>query len=187
MAKQEQPPLSEKERQARAKKKADSFWNIFLPTKDGKVKSTLIVNSFCFSVLCLAVYIVCYLLLIDVLHEVFAAHTPVWLNNLIGSVFPALIGTAACCSFHFLFREKKIIPAAYTWQLLYAIGAILYILIGLPQETRAFAVNLLVMVVPAPLISGCALSAFLYLRHRKKMPQGPVEELPPWKRRKTAS
>ena len=40
---------------ARAQK-ADSFWNAFRLTENGHVKSTLLLNSFCLSILFLAVY-----------------------------------------------------------------------------------------------------------------------------------
>lgn len=183
MSKQQAPTPTQSEVEARRKKRADSFWNIFLPTKDGKVKSTLIVNSFCFSILCLGIYILAYLLLIDALHGALA-EAPVWLSNLASSLLPGLLGTAVCCAFHFLFREKKIVPAAYAWQLVYAVGAILWLLISLPAGDRAFAANLMLMVVPVPLLSGCALSAYLYVQHKKKLPAEPAEEPPPWKQKK---
>lgn len=184
MAKQQNRPLTEAEQRDKWKKRGDAFWNIFLPTKDGRIKSTMIVNSFCLSILFLAVYICAYLLMLDGLDGLMAGKLPVWLINIIESVLPALTGSMLCCVLHFVFKEKKLVPAAYTWLFLYMIGAVIYILAGLPKEDRVFAFQLMLMIVPASLITGCGLSAYLYLRHQKLTPPpGPPEERKPWQPR----
>lgn len=181
MAKQAAPEQTVDVKKARA----DAFWGIFLPVKDGKVKSTILVNSFCFSILCLAVYIAAYLLLLDVLDEALAGRMHVVLINIIESLVPAIAGTLVCCAFHFLFKEKKIVPAAYTWLLAYAVAGMIAILWGLEPSVRATALQLMMLCVPAPLLTGCSLAAYLYLRSLKKAAaHPPLEELPPWKRKK---
>lgn len=171
------------------KRRADAFWNIFLPTENGKLKSTLIVNSFCYSIFCLAVYIGAYLLLLDPLDQAFAPHLPVWLTSCLESILPALCGTAVCCAFQFVFKQKKLIPAAYAWLVCYAIAGTIAILAGLDPETRKTAAHLMALVIPAPLITGCLAIAFLYKKQRSKQPKPgvPYEELPAWKRKKVKS
>lgn len=185
MARNSQMSQTELERREKWKKRGDSFWNIFLFTKDGRIKSTLVIYSFCLSILFLVIYILAYLLLLDGLDSLLAGKMPTWLVNLLESVIPALIGSMLCCLPHFALKEKKLIPLAYTWLLLYAVGAVIYILAGLPAEDRWIAMGLILLVVPSTLILGGGLSAFLYLRHRRSLPDAPPpEELPPWKQRR---
>lgn len=169
----------------RRKKRADSFWGIFMPVKDGKIKSTLVVNSFSFSILCLAIYVALYIFLIDPLGSLVGADAPVYLENIVESIVPAILGTLICCSFHFVFKQKKIIPAAYAWLTVLGIGASIAVVVIVPADIRPYMLHLVLLCVPAPLITGCGLSAFLYSRYRKKeLLRPPVEELPPWKRKK---
>lgn len=182
MAQTPQPPPTELERQKRWKERGDAFWGIFLPTKNGRVKSTLVLNSFCLSILFLAVYAMAYLLLLDGLDAFLAGKMPLFWINVLESLIPALIGTFVCNVLHFVFAEKRLVPAAFVWLLLYAVAVTAYLLAYSPAEARGTTLKLLMMVVPPCVLSGCALSAFLYLRHRKlHPPSSPMKELPPWK------
>ncbi len=186
MSKQQFPSVEEPKQNS--KKRADAFWNIFLPVKNGKVKSTLVVYSFTLSVLFLAVYAYAYLLLIEPLHDTFSTHMPVWLSNFFGSIIPALIGTALCCSCHFLFKEKRLIPAAYVWLTIYALIVIGFFVFTTTGEELALVFSFLMLVIPAPLLSGMGISTYLYRRYRKKEDAKPVyEEIPPWKRNRTGA
>ena len=86
--------------------KADKFWSIFLFTKNGRVKSTFIVNSFSLSILFLAVYGLCYFMLIDPLNSLVSAHLSTSLASLVESLVPALIGSVLCCSLFFVIKDK---------------------------------------------------------------------------------
>lgn len=179
-------PQTELERQEKWKKRGDSFWGFFLPTKNGKVKSTLIINSFCLSILFLAVYIMAYLLLLEGLDALLAGTMPSILTNMIESLIPAVIGTVLCNVLHFVFTEKRLVPAAYIWLLLYVVAATIYLLVNSSAEARGLTFQLLMMVMPAPILTGGGLAAFLYWRHQKLHPASNqlAEELPPWKQRR---
>ena len=182
MAQTPQIPPTELERQQRWKQRGDAFWGIFLPTKNGKVKSTLVLNSFCLSILFLAVYAMAYLLLLDGLDAFLAGKASLFWINVLESLIPALVATFICNVLHFVFAEKRLVPAAFIWLLLYTLAVTAYLLACSPPEARSTTLKLLMMVVPPSVLSGCALSAFLYCRHRKLHPTGrPIEELPSWK------
>lgn len=169
----------------RWKKRGDSFWNIFMPTKNGKIKSTLVVNSFSLSILFMAIYIAAYALLLGGLDAALQGRGPVWLLNLAEGLVPAVIASALCNVFHFIFKEKKLVPAAYAWVAVYTLGASIYLILNTPAEVRSFTTGLILTMVPAVLLTGCGLAAFLYLRHLRLHPrQEPLEEAPPWKRRR---
>ena len=50
------------------KDRGDRFWGAFLFTKDGKVKSTLLLYSFCLSVVFAVVYVAAYVIFVNLLH-----------------------------------------------------------------------------------------------------------------------
>lgn len=165
------------------KKRGDSFWGIFLFTKDGKVKSTLLIYSFSFSVLCLAVYFLAYMLMLDGLDSALSGRMSTWAVNLVESLVPALTGTLICNVFHFPIKDKRIIPGAYIWLILYAVGATVAILVGMSAADRLFSLQLLLMFAAAPVITGTLLSFALFYRHRKNHPDAPnPEDIPIWKR-----
>ena len=60
--------LQRAEREKARAQRADSFWNAFQLTENGHVKSTLLLNSFCLSILFLAVYFAAFYLLADPIH-----------------------------------------------------------------------------------------------------------------------
>jgi len=183
MAKQPSLPLPRLECQKQWKKRGDAFWSIFLPTKDGKIKSTLLIFTFCLSILFLSVYILSYLLLLDSLDTKLSGKLPLFWVNVVESLIPAVIGTCLCNLLHFAFADKRLVPIAYVWLLFYAVAASLYLLVGSPPEARSTAFQLLMLVVPAPVLTGCSLAAYLYLRHQKHHPSKTLEETPPWKQR----
>ncbi len=161
--------------------KADKFWNIFLFTKNGKLKSTLIVNSFSLSLLFMAIYGLSYLMLIDPLENMLAARYGVALASFAESAVPALAGTVLCCSLFFVFRDKRLVPGAYVWLLLFSLFVLFYLLVTLQSGDRGVFLSLYGMIVPAPLILGGGCRAYLYVKRKKEEP--PVQELPRWKRK----
>ena len=162
--------------------KADKFWSIFLFTKNGRVKSTFIVNSFSLSILFLAVYGLCYFMLIDPLNSLVSAHVSTSLASLVESLVPALIGSVLCCSLFFVIKDKKLVPAGYVWLLLFSLFAFFYLLFSLAPQDRGTFLSLYALIVPAPLITGGGFSAYLYMK-RRRIQETPVQELPKWKRK----
>jgi hypothetical protein len=147
--------------------KADKFWNIFLFTKNGKLKSTLIVNSFSLSLLFMAIYGLSYLMLIDPLENMLAARYGVALASFAESAVPALAGTVLCCSLFFVFRDKRLVPGAYVWLLLFSLRAFLSARHAAERDRGVF-LSLYGMIVPAPLILGGGCSAYLYENAKRK-------------------
>ncbi len=161
--------------------KADKFWNIFLFTKNGKVKSTLVVNTFSLSLLFIAIYSFSYLMLIDPLENILAARYGVALASFAESAVPALVGSVLCCSLFFVFKDKRLVPGAYFWLLLFSLFVLIYLFITLQSEDRGVFLSLYGRIVPAPLVIGGGCSAYLYIKRKKEQP--PVQELPSWKRK----
>lgn len=160
---------------------ADKFWNIFLFTKNGKVKSTFIVNSFSLSLLFVAIYALSYLILIDPLESMLAVRYGVALASFAESAVPALVGSALCCSLFFVFRDKRLVPGAYIWLLLFSLFVLIYLLVTLQSGDLGVFLGLYGMIVPAPILLGGGCSAYLYIKRKKAEP--PVQELPRWKRK----
>ena len=173
---------TEKDAAAR-KQRADAFWNIFLFTKDGKVKSTLLVNSFSLSVLFLAVYVLSYFFLIDWIDKAVASVLPVFLTNVLESVLPAVAASLLCSLLFFVFREKRLVPLAHLWLLLYALVLLIGVSIGLAADVRALFWRIYAaFVLPAVFIGG-ALSVLLYRLDQKRRPAAePLPEKKPWEK-----
>ena len=60
--------LRRAEREKEQARRVESFWDAFRLTENGHVKSTLLLNSFCLSILFLAVYGAAFFLLTDPIH-----------------------------------------------------------------------------------------------------------------------
>lgn len=149
---------------ARAQK-ADSFWNAFRLTENGHVKSTLLLNSFCLSILFLAVYFAAFYLLTDPIHHLLSA-APRAVENLANALLPAAVGTAACALAQ-LFCHPRTVLAAYLWLLVLALASLIAMLLMLRgQEGTSLFLSLYTMLVPAPLVLGIAVSLWL-LRRRE--------------------
>lgn len=161
--------LKKQDRSRERGQKADRFWRAFLLTENGKVKSTLLLNSFCLSFVFLAVYVASFAFLVDLLHPLVAG-LPVALINLAEALVPALAGTAVCALAWFPCREKRLPLAAYLWLALLMLACCITMLILLRQDgaaQRAF-LGVFALFVPAPLLLGGGLSAWLYRRYRKR-------------------
>ncbi|MEG1658363.1 MAG: hypothetical protein RR288_04820 [Oscillibacter sp.] len=161
--------LKKEERTRDRAKRSQRFWRSFLFTENGTVKSTLLLNSFCLSVVCLVVYIAAFYVLIDLLHPLVAERS-VFLINLVEAFVPALAGTAVCSLAWFLSKEKRLLPATYLWLTLMAVACFITMLVilGDDAQARGLFFQFFALFVPAPVLTGGALSFFLYLRYRKK-------------------
>lgn len=158
-------PMTEAEKAAQQKKKADAFWNIFLFTKNGRLKSTRILYSFTMSVLFLALYGLCFLFIPEPIDKLLVDRIPVWLLNVIESVLPALLGTGLCLLTFFAVKTKVLVPDAYIWLAFYAIVSLLFVAIGLDAETFWIFLRVYAMIVPLPMILGIYFSRRIYRRN----------------------
>ena len=107
--------LQRAEREKARAQRADSFWNAFQLTENGHVKSTLLLNSFCLSIVFLAVYFAAFYLLADPIHALLSS-APLAVENLASALLPAAAGTAVCGLTHLLCRPQTVL-ASYLWLL----------------------------------------------------------------------
>ena len=161
--------LQKQERARDRSRKADSFWKAFSLTENGKVKSTLMLNSFCLCLLFLAVYVAAFALLLDVIHPLVES-LPVAVINLVEALVPAIAGTAVCLMTWFLFKEKRMPALAFLWLAFLALAcfaAMLVILRG-DAAARGFFLQFFALFVPAPILLGGGMSGLLYHRYMKR-------------------
>ena len=85
--------LKKEERERAQKERADRFWACFLFTENGKVKSTLLLYSFCLCFVFLAVYGAAYAPIVEWLDPLLAGH-PVALVNFVEAAVPTLVSWA---------------------------------------------------------------------------------------------
>lgn len=172
-------PLNEEERKREKASKADRFWNAFQMTENGKVKSTLLMYSFCMCIVFVAVYGGAFALLIDPLYVV-TKSWPVAAGNLVTSLIPSIVGTLICCSTFWLFKERRTVPCAYLWACVLALACLVTMLILLWGETKAILLLLQFfgLFIACPVLIGGAVSLFLYRRWKKsRPPQGKNDHL----------
>lgn len=174
--------LKKEEKKRSREQTSNRFWRAFLFTENGKVKSTLMLNSFCMCVVFLVVYAAAFGLLLDPLHALVGS-APTVLVNLVEALVPAVVGTGVCTLAWPLFREKRMLLATYLWLALLAAACFVTMLILLGGESQAQLAFLqfFVLFVPAPLLTGFATSALLYRRHWKRRVSLPAET-ETWKR-----
>ena len=178
MAMKDRNPLREDEVARERAQKADRFWQAFLITENGRVKSSLLLNSFCMSFVFIAVYAAAYILLVDPLYTLTKA-LPVFVGNLVGAVVPAVIGSVICCLTFYLFKERRTVPCTYIWLLLYALVCLVTMVILLWGENHAIALLLqfFALFTAGPILIGGAASAVLYSRWRKSRELRGVENI----------
>lgn len=102
--------LRRAEREKEQARRVESFWDAFRLTENGHVKSTLLLNSFCLSILFLAVYGAAFFLLTDPIHA-WLALAPRAVENLVSALLPALIGTAICALTHLICHPQTVLAA----------------------------------------------------------------------------
>ena len=103
--------LRRAEREKEQARRVESFWDAFRLTENGHVKSTLLLNSFCLSILFLAVYGAAFFLLTDPIHA-WLALAPRAVENLVSALLPALIGTAICALTHLICHPQTVLAAS---------------------------------------------------------------------------
>lgn len=167
------PPKGEKKQS-----KADRFWGAFLFTENGKPKSSLIIYTFCLSFVFLAVYVICFLLLIGLLTEPLGA-LPAFVSNAIVSLLASAVGVLICSIPHRFVQDKRLVFGAHLWLLLYAVASLIAMLIMLNGEATNVLLVFFGWFVAIPLAVSLPVTAYLYRRdHHPKT----VEPEPEWKK-----
>ena len=169
-------PIQESQIEERIGRAADSFWSAFQMMENGRVKSTLMLYSFCLCWVFAAVYGAAIALLIGPLHMLMAG-SPVFLEHLVTALVPAVLGTAVCCLTWLLPGDKRKLPAAYLWLTLLMLACLIALLVLLKGEQGAqiLALQFFGMFVLVPLIMGDGMSILLFYRYWKHKP--PVKDV----------
>jgi len=167
------PPKNEKK-----KSKADRFWESFLFTENGKPKSSLMIYTFCLSFVFLAVYVVCFLLMISLLTNSLSS-LPAFVSNALVGILASAIGVFICCIPHRFMQDKRLVFGAHLWLLLYAIASLIAMLIMLAGEATNVLLVFFGWFVAIPLAVSLPVTAYLYRRdHHPKT----AEPEPEWKK-----
>lgn len=165
-------PIQEQAYNEKVTKAAESFWSAFQMTENGKVKSTLLLYSFCLCWVFIAVYGALFYFLLDPL-DALTTGLPVFAVNLIEALVPTVAGAAVCSLTWFLSRtEKRLLPAAYLWVLLLMLACLITLLIysNGEREVQLLILQVFGMFVLPPLVVGGGSSIFLYYRYWKNKP-----------------
>ena len=174
-------PIKDQEWNEKVTKAADSFWSAFQMTENGRVKSTLLLYSFCLCWVFIAVYAASFAFLLDPL-DALVSGAPGIVAHVVEAVVPALVGAVVCVLPWPIIKDKRIIPASYTWIFLLSMACLIAMLIMMSDEpeARMLFVQFFIQAVPAPILVGGGLSAILYQRHMKNPPA--AKEADSWKR-----
>ncbi len=157
---------NKQDQSGRDRSKKKSFWELFTLTENGHLKSTALMYAFALSFLYIGIYVLAYMLLLGPLNVVLAPRFSVGVVNFLESVLPSLLATAVCMVPFFFIREKRIVPMAYAFILLYAVVVLIVILMGAEKDDPLLSVYLLF--VPAPAIIGCTVSAVSYILYARR-------------------
>jgi hypothetical protein len=136
-------------------KKSKGFMSVFELFEDGKMKSTFLLYAFCMSLLYIGIYFFAYMFLLKPIDSLLAGHGMSTLAiNCIESAVPALAGTVICILPQFWTKNKRIIPGAFAFILLYAILALVAVLTVTDAEERHLFLNIFTLFIPVPVILG---------------------------------
>ena len=173
-------PIRQKEIDERIGKFADSFWGAFQMTENGRVKSTILLYSFCLCWVLLALYGGCFVLFNPWLDSLLQG-MPVGLVTLAEALVPAAAGTAAASLVWLLPGDKRLLPAAYIWLALLLLACLIGLMILMGWESAGLVLQFFGMFALAPLALGLGFSLLAYYLYWKKRP--PAEDpARPWKR-----
>lgn len=160
--------LRRAEREKEQARRVESFWDAFRLTENGHVKSTLLLNSFCLSILFLAVYGAAFFLLTDPIHA-WLALAPRAVENLVSALLPRPDRDSNLRADP-TDRHPQTVLAAYGWLLLLALASLVTMLLLLRGDSGASVLflQLFGMMVPVPLLMGFGSSWWL-LRRRNSL------------------
>ena len=134
------------------------FWQNLLVMDSGDLKRLLSLSSLMLSFAILFVYAAAYLLMMPLLDRIFGSG-PVLLATLLEALIPAVVGTLAVMVTWPVFRDKRVLPAAYLWLTLFAAAVLVIVLIHLrddPAARRAFLYFFAWEILPALIIGNFA-------------------------------
>jgi hypothetical protein len=146
------------------KRYADSFWNIFSFTKDGKVKSSFFVYAFSLSVLFAAVYAVSYWF-VPALIDPFLAPRSLVLANIAESIIPAFVASGAASLIQCLVSDKKLAALALAFVAAGSTFIIIFLLVITEADFRNEVVSFLLFYVPLPL-TALGLAAIIFFTRK---------------------
>lgn len=173
-------PIRQKEIDEQVGKFADKFWGAFQMTENGRVKSTILLYSFCLCWVLLALYGACFALLNPWLDGLLQG-LPVGLVTLVEALAPAAAGTAAASLAWLLPGDKRLLPAAYIWLALLLLACLIGLMILMGWGSAGLILQFFGMFTLAPLALGLGSSLLVYYLYWKKRP--PAEDpARPWKR-----
>lgn len=134
------------------------FWQNLLIMDSGDLKKILSLSSMMLSFVLIFVYAAAYILLMPLLAKILG-NAPVLLVNLAESLIPAILATGVIMLTWPLFRDKRVLPAAYLWMALFALVIFIGVMIRLRDDPAARQTFLYLFVwdaVPAILIGNAA-------------------------------
>ena len=173
-------PIRQKEIDERIGKFADSFWGAFQMTENGRVKSTLLLYSFCLCWALLAVYCGCFALFSPLLDNLLQG-LPVGLINFLEALIPAAAGTAVGFLAWLLPGDKRLLPASYIWLTLLMLACLIALTVMMGLDSLGLILQFFGMFVLAPLAVGLSTSMLAYYLYWKKRPAA-GDPARPWKR-----
>ena len=170
---------SRAQRKEKWEKREKSFWKAFLFTEDGKPKSGLILYTFCLRFVFLLLYLLIFSLVLEWLGKPLEAIPAFW-GNLLQSLAASALGLGCAWLAHRLLPDKRLIFGSYVWLTLFALAAVITLLIIL-QGTGASGGMLVFFAwfVALPLAMGLAGS---YLMYRRDYTPVQAREDQPWKK-----
>ena len=170
---------SRAQRKEKWEKREKSFWKAFLFTEDGKPKSGLILYTFCLSFVFLLLYLLIFSLVLEWLGKPLEAIPAFW-GNLLQSLAAGALGLGCAWLAHRLLPDKRLIFGSYVWLTLFALAAVITLLIIL-RGTGASGGMLVFFAwfVALPLAMGLTGS---YLMYRRDYAPVQAREDQPWKK-----
>ncbi|MDL2235322.1 hypothetical protein LJC07_04110 [Christensenellaceae bacterium OttesenSCG-928-L17] len=151
------------------RRKLDQFWTTLFLTPEGRPKSAKLLYTFCLSIVFMLVYGLCYWFLTDPLEAAFQNASP-FVRRLFEAIVPGLLGSALCCLFWFVFKDKSYLPTIYTWLAVFALAVLITLLFLTEEDLMGMMLQLYAMLVPTGLISGSVFSWYMYVRWRRSRP-----------------
>jgi hypothetical protein len=151
----------------KTKRYADSFWNIFSFTKDGKIKSSFFVYAFSLSVLFAAVYAALYWFIPFLIDPFLAPHSVV-LANIAESIIPAFLASGVVALIQRLVSDKKLAALALAFVAAGSTFIIIFLLTITEADSRSDVVSFLLFYIPLPL-TALGLGAIIFFTRKRRM------------------
>ena len=112
------------------------FWQNLLIMDSGDLKKILSLSSLLLAFLLLAIYAAAFIFLMPIIEKI-AGGGPLILANLAESIIPALAATGLIMLCWPLFKDKRVLPAAYLWLVFLALLILITVLIKLRDDPGA--------------------------------------------------